>query len=107
MEGLRDGAILVTLLDTMARVSEVAGANASSLDLEGRTLGVMGKGRKERDLPLGKTATRALQRYRNAVDGLQHDDPFFIPYRGRRLDRSVITDMVADYGRAAGITGVR
>lgn len=106
-KGLRDRAILLTLLDTMARVSEVAGANASSVDLEHRTIRVMGKGRKERDLPLGRMATRALQRYRNAVDGLQPDDPFLISPRGRRLDRSVITNMVADYGRAAGITGVR
>lgn len=106
-KGLRDRAILLTLLDTMARVSELAGVDASSVDLEGRTIRVMGKGRKERDLPLGKAATRSLQRYRNAVDGLQDDDPFFISYRGRRLDRSVITDMVADYGRAAGITRAR
>ena len=106
-KGLRDRAILVTLLDTMARVSELAGVNASDVDLEGRSIRVMGKGRKERDLPIGKTATRALLRYRNAVDGLQPDDPFFISYRGRRLDRSVITDMVADYGRVGGIQGVR
>lgn len=68
---------------------------------------VMGKGRKERDLPLGRTAARALQRYRNAVDGLMPDDPFFISVRGRRLDRSVITDIVSEYGRVAGIQGVR
>jgi integrase/recombinase XerD len=105
--GLRDRAILLTLLDTMARVSELAGVNASSVDLEGRSIRVMGKGRKERDLPLGKTATQALIRYLNAVDGLMLDDPFFISYRVRRLDRSVISGMVADYGRAAGMEGVR
>jgi integrase/recombinase XerD len=105
--GQRDRAILLTLLDTMARVSELAGINASNVDLEGQSIRVMGKGRKERDLPLGKTAKQALLRYRNAVDGLMPDDPFFISYRGRRLDRSVITDMVADYGRAARIEGVR
>lgn len=106
-KGLRDRAILLTLLDTMARVSELSGLDASDVDLEGRTLRVMGKGRKERHLPLGRMATRALQRYRNAVDGLQPDDPFFISYRGRRLDRTMITTMVAEYGRAAGISGVR
>ncbi|HWC14298.1 MAG TPA: tyrosine-type recombinase/integrase [Actinomycetota bacterium] len=70
-------------LDTMARVSELAGVSARDVDLEGRSIRVMGKGRKQRDLPLGRTSTRALQRYRNAVDGLQHDDPFFISYRGK------------------------
>lgn len=105
-KGVRDRAILLTLLDTMARVSEMAGVNASHVDLEGRSIRVMGKGRKERDLPIGRSAARALLRYRNSVDGLLPGDPFFISYRGRRLDRSVITDMVADYGRAAGIEGV-
>lgn len=65
-----------------------------------------GKGQEGARSPLGKTATRALHRC-NAVDGLRPDDPFFISPRGRRLDRSVITNMVADYGRAARITGVR
>lgn len=106
-KGLRDRAILLTLLDTMVRVSELAGVNSRHVDLEGRSMRVMGKGRKERDVPLGRTAARSLQRYRNAVDGLMPDDPFFISVRGRRLDRSVITDMVSEYGRAAGIDGVR
>lgn len=106
-KGLRDRAILLTLLDTMARVSELAGVSARDVDLEGRSIRVMGKGRKQRDLPLGRTSARALQRYRNAVDGLQHDDPFFISYRGKRLDRSVITGMVSEYGKAASIAGVR
>jgi integrase/recombinase XerD len=106
-KGIRDRAILLTLLDTMARVSELAGVNARDVDLEGRSIRVMGKGRKERDLPLGRTAVRALQRYRNAVDGLEPDDPFFISYRGRRLDRSVISDMVSECGKGASITGVR
>ena len=84
-KGVRDRAILLTLLDTMARVSELAGVNASHVDLEGRSIRVLGKGRKERDLPIGKTAARAPQRYRNAVDGLQPGDPFFISYPGPAL----------------------
>jgi integrase/recombinase XerD len=106
-KGIRDRALLLTLLDTMARVSELSGLNAAHVDLGGRSIRVMGKGRKERDLPLGRTATRALQRYRNAVDGLRPDDPFFISYRGRRLGRSDISGMVATYGHEAGIAGVR
>jgi len=106
-KGIRDRALLLTLLDTMARVSELAGINAVDVDIEGRSIRVMGKGRKERDLPLGRTTARALQKYRNAVDGLRPDDPFFISYRGKRLDRSVISEMVGTYGRQAGVTGVR
>lgn len=106
-KGIRDRALLLTLLDTMARVSELAGMNAVDVDIEGRSIRVMGKGRKERDLPLGRTTARALQKYRNAVDGLRPDDPFFISYRGKRLDRSVISEMVGTYGRQAGVTGVR
>lgn len=105
--GIRDRALLLVLLDTLARVSEVVGLNASDVDLDARTIKVMGKGRKERELPLGEAACRALSRYQGAVEDLREDDPFFISCRGRRLSRGQVAEIVAAYGKRSGIQGVR
>jgi integrase/recombinase XerD len=67
----------------------------------------MGKGRKERELPLGKAATQVLVRYRRALDDLQQGDPFFISRTGRRMLRRDVWDLVARHGQRAGIQGVR
>ena len=66
--GVRDRAILLTMADTLARASELATLRASSVDLAQRVVTVMGKGARERQLPLGAiasgrcTATVALSR---------------------------------------------
>jgi integrase/recombinase XerD len=105
--GIRDRALLLTLLDTLCLVSELVGLDAECVDLKGRTIRVMGKGRKERELPLGKATCQALGRYVGAVDDLRPGDPFFISYRGRRLSRWYVREILAEYGRKAGIEGVR
>lgn len=105
--GVRDRALLVVMLDTLARVSEVVGLNACDVDLEARSIKVMGKGRKERELPLGEAACRALSHYRGAVEDLRPGDPFFISCRGRRLLRGQVAEIVATHGKGAGIEGVR
>jgi integrase/recombinase XerD len=105
--GIRDRAILLTFLDTLIRVSELVGINSEDVDLAERTVRVMGKGRKERELPLGKAATQVLARYRRALEDLQAGDPFFISRTGRRMLRRDVWDLVARYGQRAGIQGVR
>lgn len=105
--GLRDRAMLTLMLDTLARVSEITGLNAENVDLEGRTLRVMGKGRKERDLPFGQVAAQAMHRYARSVDDQRPEDPFFISYRGRRLKREDVASTMREYGRKAKIEGVR
>ena len=61
--GLRDRALLETLYGAGLRVSEVAGLTLDGLDLAVREVRVMGKGRRERIVPLGGAAVRALTRY--------------------------------------------
>jgi integrase/recombinase XerD len=96
--GIRDRALLLTLLDTLCRVSELVGLNAEDVDLKGRTIRVMGKGRIQRELPLGKATCQALARYFGALDDLRPGDPFFISCRGRRLSRWYAREVIADYG---------
>lgn len=67
----------------------------------------MGKGRKQRDLPLGAEAALAASRYRRLVKDQEPNDPFFITHHGGRLNRHSIQDRMKDYGAQAGIKGVR
>jgi integrase/recombinase XerD len=62
-EGYRDQAIILTLLDTALRVSELAGITLDDLRLEEGTVKVLGKGNKERLVPIGKKVQRALWHY--------------------------------------------
>ena len=60
---VRDRAIIMLMYDTGIRSSELADAMLENLDLEGGSLKVMGKGGKERLLPLGHSVRKILQRY--------------------------------------------
>jgi integrase/recombinase XerD len=105
--GLRDRAMLTLMLDTLARVSEVTGLNVENVDLEDRSIRVMGKGRKERDIPFGQVAAQAMHRYARSVEDQRSDDPFFISYRGRRMKREDVASSMRGYGLKARIEGVR
>ena len=61
--GARDRAILETLYSTGVRVSELVDLNRSDVDLEGQTLRIRGKGKRERIVPLGTHALNAIRHY--------------------------------------------
>ena len=105
--GIRDRAILILLLDTLARVSELTGLNLEDVNLDERSLLVMGKGRRQRELPFGQVAAKALRAYMRAVDEHRPGDPFLISRTGRRLDREGVASAMRAYARRAGIRGVR
>jgi integrase/recombinase XerD len=105
--GARDRAILVLLLDTLGRISEISGLNLGDVDLEGRSIRVMGKGRKQRDLPFGQIAAQAMRRYARSVGDHRPNDPFFISRNGLRLGREGVAAAMRTYARRAKIVGVR
>lgn len=105
--GIRDRAILLVLLDTLMRVSELRDLNAEDLDLEEGVIQVMGKGEKVRRLPFGKAAAQGLRRYLQKVEDLQARDPLFITRYGRRMSKHSVWEVVARCGHDAGIEGVR
>lgn len=105
--GIRDRAILLLLLDTLARVSELTGLNLEDVDLDERRILVMGKGRRQRELPFGQVAAQGLRAYTRAVEGHRDGDPFFISRTGRRLTREGIAAAMRTYARRANIGGVR
>ena len=96
----RDIAILELLYATGLRVSELAGLDLESIDREARTVRVVGKGRKERIVPYGAAAARALDAYLGPRAG---GGPVFVRARGGRLGVRSIRAIVT---RAAGAAGV-
>ncbi|AJF05892.1 tyrosine recombinase XerC [Geoalkalibacter subterraneus] len=82
---LRDRAILETLYSCGLRISELTGLDVGRVDLDQRLVRVMGKGRKERIVPLGRKALAALEAYLQERGNPPPDAPLFLNYRGERL----------------------
>jgi len=90
--GLRDAAILETLYSTGIRVSELVGLNIVSVDQIGGVIKVLGKGKKERIVPIGDRALQAIRDYlkkRRLAGGNDDRALFFNKNGGRLTDRSV------------------
>lgn len=66
MIGLRDRAIIIVLMDAGLRASELIGLDLSDVDLDNGILLVLGKGRRKRQVPIGRKALAALDRYLRA-----------------------------------------
>ena len=111
---LRDRAILETLYATGVRISELVGLDRRDLDFDGALLRVLGKGDKERVVPIGRSARGALEDYlargrpelerpvtRTRVPG----DPVLLNARGGRLTRQGCWKIVTSAGARVGLTG--
>lgn len=105
----RDAALIRVLIDTGARVAELAGLrlDEDSVDLDEGTLRVLGKGRRVRSLPIGAKTIRALDRYVRAR--AQHpwsDEPWLWLGQKGRLTDSGIRQLLERRGNDAGIEGL-
>lgn len=98
----RDRAILEFLYACGIRVSELCGLNLAELDFEAGTARIMGKGSKERIVPVGQTALDAVNAYL-AVRG-RADGPLFRNRRGGRLTVRSVHRIVQSRARAAGLS---
>ncbi len=96
---LRDRAILETLYSSGLRVSELTGLDIGRCDLEAGGLRVMGKGGKERIVPLGRVAAEALREYLLSRSSLHPDAPLVVNSRGGRLTRRSVARIVDRYMR--------
>lgn len=110
LEGYRDKTMLETLYATGMRVSELVSVPVENVDLKMQYLIVMGKGSKERMLPLGRTALKYLDRYLNVVrPQLLHNKPdsckeLFVTSWGGPLTRQRVNELLEGYAQSAGIT---
>ena len=106
--GKRDRAILELLYATGARVSEVTNLELAGANLDYRFVRCIGKGNKERIIPLGAPAIEAIQTYldqvRPKLAGDQVRAELFLSVRGRPLRRARVWTLVKRYAAKAGIT---
>lgn len=82
---LRDRAMLELFYSSGLRLSELVGINVGDLDLEDGMVRVIGKGEKERRVPVGGEACKALVEWLRLRDETSRDAPVFISNRGKRI----------------------
>jgi tyrosine recombinase XerC len=119
--GVRDRAILELLYGSGLRVGELCGLDLGNIDLRAQSLRVLGKGRKERQVPITGAAARAVEDY---LDGSRATflakaggpkgqsrneratEALFLNARGDRLSPRSVRSMLSKYVRADGLTPV-
>jgi integrase/recombinase XerD len=105
--GLRDKAIIELMYSTGIRVSELAGIRVGDLQLDAGCLRCIGKGNKERLVPVGKKALAVVEAYmKKSRPELLKDNAsanLFLNQRGRPMDRVMIWKMMGRYGRKAAL----
>ena len=106
---LRDRALLELGYASGLRVSELVGLDRGALSWEDKAVRVLGKGDKQRLVPFGRPAARAIERWLEA--GRPHlvhrtiEDALFVNRWGRRLSRMGFWKILAGYARQAGLAG--
>ena len=105
---LRDVAMVEVLYASGARVAELCGLDLSDIDYDRQTIRVLGKGNKERTIPLGNPAMRALNAYlkdaRDLLKNAQSENAVFLGARGKRIDQRTVRTVV--YKALQAIEGV-
>ncbi|HSQ43892.1 MAG TPA: site-specific tyrosine recombinase XerD [Ginsengibacter sp.] len=108
-EGARNKAIIETLYSCGLRVSELVNLRLSCLYFDVGYIRIIGKGDKERLVPVGKPAIKYINIYRQnirvhmpVIPG--YEDILFLNRRGRKLSRVMIFMIIKDMAKKAGIT---
>ena len=105
---LRDVAMVEVLYASGARVAELCGLDLSDIDYDRQTIRVLGKGNKERTIPLGNPAMRALNLYlkeaRDTLKNAQSASAVFLGVRGKRIDQRTVRTVV--YNALQAIEGI-
>lgn len=104
----RDAAMLEILYASGARVSELCGLDLEDIDYARSTIRVLGKGNKERTIPIGNPAMRALESWlkegRDLLAGAKSERAIFLGARGKRIDQRTVRTMV--YHALAALDGM-
>ena len=107
LPGLRDLALLELLYASGLRASEASSLKVSQLDLENGTLRVIGKGSKERVVPVGRKAREVLHRYlkRTRTEWVKGEalDTLFVSHLGKPLSRQSVWAVLKKHAKSSGI----
>lgn len=105
---LRDVAMVELLYATGARVAELCGLDMSDIDYDRQTIRVLGKGNKERTIPLGNPAMKALNVWlkvgRDSIKNSLSGNAVFLGTRGKRIDQRTVRTVV--YNALQAIEGI-
>ena len=109
--GLRDMAIMETLYSTGIRVSELVGLDEGSIDFIAGMIKVQGKGKKERLVPIGSPATKAINKYidsksmskKKEEKSVSRSEPLFLNKYGGRLTARSVARSLDKYLKVSGI----
>ena len=105
---LRDVAMVELLYATGARVAELCGLDMSDIDYDRHTIRVLGKGNKERSIPLGNPAMKAmnvwLKEGRDSIKNSLSGNAVFLGARGKRIDQRTVRTVV--YNALQAIEGI-
>jgi integrase/recombinase XerC len=105
---LRDIAMVEMLYATGARVAELCGLDLSDIDYDRQTIRVLGKGNKERTIPLGNPAVKALKVWlkdgRESLKNEHSGNAVFLGARGKRIDQRAVRTVV--YEALSAIEGI-
>jgi integrase/recombinase XerD len=105
--GLRDYAMMLTMLDTGLRVSELCGLKTADIDWSTDFLRVWGKGSKERFVPFGTSVRKALREYLARKGDINAEGNVFVSHFAEPLDRRVVRVILRKLGEKARLSGVR
>lgn len=101
----RDRAMLELMYSSGLRLSELTALDIDDVDVQDATVRVTGKGNKDRIVPVGKYALKALATWRESRRQLVPDDEkaLFVSNRGRRISKRSVQSRVAHWARTQGI----
>lgn len=103
--GIRNKAIILVLLDTGVRLTELANIQLSDLDLDNETITIMGKGNRQRIVRIGRIAQRALLKY--LLSRKDTNPCLWVTEEGKPLTKDGIAVMFKVLKRRAGFKDVR
>jgi integrase/recombinase XerC len=105
---LRDCAMVEILYASGARVAELCGLDFENVDYERQTIRVLGKGNKERTIPIGNPAMSALKAWlgdgRPSLAGKESVNAVFVGVRGKRIDQRTVRTVV--YQALSAVEGI-
>lgn len=106
-QGIRDKAILEVFYATGMRVSEVVELRLDSINLDVGFLRCIGKGNKERVVPLGRKAIESVKKYLQSSRGIflgkKESEHLFVSRLGKKISRQSLWKLIKRYARDAGI----
>lgn len=107
--GLRDKAMLEVLYATGIRISELIGLNSGDVHITMGFVRCIGKGNKERIIPIGKSAVEAVQKYLDEgrpsfISKKHRDDALFLNHHGKRMTRQGFWKILKRLASEAGIS---